>query len=58
VEAGAKLLICTDAHDGREGGDLSLMRFGVATARRGWATAADVINTCTPAALKKWLKRK
>ncbi len=55
VDAGAKLLICTDAHDG---GDLSLMRFGVATARRGWATAADVINTYTPAALKKWLKRK
>ena len=58
VEVGAKLLICTDAHDGREGGDLTLMRFGVATARRGWATAADVINTYTPAALKKWLKRK
>ena len=57
VAAGARLLICTDAHNAHEDGDLSLMRFGVATARRGWATAADVINTYTPAALKKWLKR-
>ena len=54
VEAGAKLMICTDAHD-RD--DLALMRFGVATARRGWATAADVINTYTPAGLRKWLAR-
>ncbi|MDY7010111.1 MAG: DNA polymerase/3'-5' exonuclease PolX [Planctomycetota bacterium] len=57
VDAGAKLLICTDAHSAAGGSDLSLMRFGVDTARRGWATAADVINTRTPAALKKWLKR-
>ena len=54
LEAGAKLLICTDAHD-RD--DLELMRFGVATARRGWAAAADVINTYTPGRLRKWLKR-
>ena len=58
IEAGAKLLICTDAHDAAPDGNLSLMRFGVATARRGWATAADVINTCPAAKLKKWLKRK
>ena len=57
VAAGAKLIICTDAHNAREGGDLSLMRFGLATARRGWATPADVINTYTPSALKRWLKR-
>ncbi len=58
VEAGAKLLICTDAHSAGPGGDLSLMRFGVATARRGWASKADVINTYTPAALSKWLKKR
>ena len=57
VEAGAKLLICTDAHEAALDGHLSMMRFGVDTARRGWATAADVVNTYTPARLKKWLKR-
>ena len=58
IEAGAKLLICTDAHEANPAGDLALMRFGVDTARRGWATAADVINTYPPAKLKKWLARK
>ena len=55
VEAGAKLLICTDAHDAAPDGNLSLMPYGVHTARRGWARAADVINTWPPAKLKKWL---
>jgi len=55
VEVGAKLLICTDAHNARD--DLTLMRFGVTTARRGWARPADVINTYTPARLRKWLHR-
>jgi DNA polymerase (family 10) len=32
----------TDAHSVR---GLSNMRLSVATARRGWATAADVLNT-------------
>ena len=57
IDAGAKLLICTDAHGPEPDGDLSLMRFRVATARRGWVTAADVINTYTPARLIKWLRR-
>jgi len=57
VEAGAKLLICTDAHDAAPDGNLSLMPYGVHTARRGWARAADVINTWPPAKLKKWLGR-
>jgi DNA polymerase (family 10) len=43
VEAGVKLAIDSDAHN------LSHMRFpddfGIAIARRGWATKADVINT-------------
>ncbi len=42
VEAGVKLAIGTDAHSP---GSLSLMPFGVATAGRGWATKADVLNT-------------
>ncbi len=55
ISAGAKILINTDAHDIA---DLDMMTYGVTTARRGWATPEDVINTWTPAKLKKWLKRK
>ncbi len=42
VEMGVKLAINTDAHSPAE---FDLMAFGVATAQRGWATAADVVNT-------------
>jgi DNA polymerase (family 10) len=55
VERGVKLVIGTDAHN-VEG--LSMMRFGVATAGRGWATKNDIINTLPPAKLKTWLKSK
>ena len=54
IKAGAKLAINTDAHSVEQ---LDMMRYGVSTARRGWATADDVINTYTPARLKKWLAR-
>ncbi|GAF78390.1 unnamed protein product, partial [marine sediment metagenome] len=36
---------------------LDMMRYGVATARRGWARSKDVINTYTPKQLTKWLKK-
>ena len=39
---GVKMSINTDAHRAEE---LDLMPFGVATAQRGWATAADIVNT-------------
>jgi len=55
IEAGVKLAIGTDAHSI---GGLGLMGFGVATAGRGWATKADVLNTFTPAKLKSWVKAK
>jgi DNA polymerase (family X) len=42
VEAGVPVLCSTDAHSVR---GLGNMRLAVATARRGWATAADVLNT-------------
>lgn len=42
VEAGVTLTISCDAH---AVGDLRSMRYGVATAQRGWATAHDVLNT-------------
>ena len=41
VEAGATLTISCDAHSV---GDLGSMRYGVATAQRGWATPRDVLN--------------
>jgi DNA polymerase (family 10) len=42
VEAGVPIVCSTDAHSVRGLGD---MQFAVATARRGWATAANVLNT-------------
>ena len=55
ISAGARLIIATDAHSTD---DLDLMKYGVTTARRGWATAGDVINTYPSSKLKKWLKEK
>jgi DNA polymerase (family 10) len=42
VEAGVPVVCSTDAHSVA---GLANMRLSVATARRGWATAADVLNT-------------
>jgi DNA polymerase (family 10) len=42
VEAGVPIVASTDAHSV---GGLGNMRLAIATARRGWATAADVVNT-------------
>jgi len=41
VDLGVTLAISSDAHDAPA---LGWLRFGVATARRGWATPADVLN--------------
>lgn len=41
VDAGVKLVIDTDAHALHH---LDYMHYGIATARRGWATKGDVIN--------------
>jgi DNA polymerase (family 10) len=42
VEAGVPIVVSTDAHSTR---GLANMALAVGTARRGWATAADVVNT-------------
>jgi len=42
VEAGVPVVASTDAHSIR---GLGNMRLAIATARRGWATAADIVNT-------------
>jgi DNA polymerase (family X) len=42
LRAGLRVVCSTDAHSVRGLGNMEL---SVATARRGWATAADVLNT-------------
>ena len=42
VQAGVPIVASTDAHSVR---GLGNMRLAVATARKGWATAADLVNT-------------
>ena len=54
VEAGVKLSIDTDAHSIAA---LDYMRFGVMNARRGWATADDVVNTREWPELRKLLRK-
>jgi DNA polymerase (family 10) len=53
VEAGATVAIHTDAHGV---GELDYRRYGVHTARRGWAETADVLNTRAVADLRSWLE--
>ncbi len=53
MERGARLTINTDAHSPAH---LQYMRYGVATARRGWATKEAVINTWPLKKLLKWRK--
>jgi DNA polymerase (family 10) len=51
LQAGARIVCSTDAHSV---GGLENMALSVATARRGWATAADVLNTRSLDALRTW----
>jgi DNA polymerase (family X) len=55
VEAKVPLCIDTDAHGLA---DFDQMRYGIMTARRGWATKADVLNTKTREEFEKWLKER
>ncbi len=54
VQAGCKLALGSDAH--HETGLLDL-KYGVTTARRGWAQKSDIINTYTYSQLKQWLAK-
>jgi len=51
---GLKIAVSTDAHSLD---DLSLMRFGIGQARRGWLEPSDVVNTRRWPELRKLLKR-
>ena len=51
---GVRFAIDTDAH---AVGHLDMMRFGVATAQRGWLTKADVINAWPITRLERFLRK-
>ena len=54
-EMGIPISINTDAHSEDH---LDMLHFGVATARRAWLTAEDVINTWPTKKLLDWLKKR
>jgi DNA polymerase (family 10) len=54
AQAGVMMLVNTDAHSMR---NFELLRYGIATARRGWLTAGDVANTRQWAEFSKLRKR-
>ena len=54
-QLGCTFAISTDAHSPRE---LDLMRFGVATAQRGWVEPSRVINTWPLEALRRFLAKE
>lgn len=54
-ELGVLLSINTDAHSE---GDLDMLHYGVAIARRAWLEPKDVINTWTVKKLLDWLKKR
>ncbi len=55
IAARVPVVCSTDAHSTR---GLLNMRLSVATARRGWAPAGDVVNTKPLAELEAWLRRR
>ncbi len=55
VDAGVTLTISSDAHQPSE---LDNLRFGIATAQRGWARAADVLNCRDLDGLRDFVERK
>jgi DNA polymerase (family 10) len=54
-ELGVKVVINTDAHSTDQ---FEYMKYGVQTARRGWATCANILNTRPLSAVRQWLARK
>ena len=52
IEAGATIVIDTDAHSPQE---YTFIRYGVHTARRGWASPDDVLNTREASGVSEFL---
>lgn len=55
VEAGIKMAIDSDAHSVHH---FQVLEYGIAQARRGWATKNDIVNAWSLEELKKSLKRR
>lgn len=55
IELGVNLVISSDAH---AVAGFDVLHFGVATARRGWATAAHVLNTRSVEDLLTWARTR
>jgi DNA polymerase (family 10) len=55
LDLGVKVAINSDAH---HPGGLDSLSFGLATARRGWARATDVLNTMPLDELRTWRKTR
>jgi DNA polymerase (family 10) len=52
---GVQVAINSDAH---HPGGLDSLRYGLATARRGWATSSDVLNTMTLGEIRAWRRAR
>lgn len=55
VEMGIMLSINTDAHQAEQ---MDLLNYGILTARRGWVTAANVLNTLPVDQFLNWVKNR
>ena len=55
LKLGARFTVSSDAHSTNE---LDFMQFGIGSARRGWLTADDVLNTRPVDELRPSLKRR
>jgi DNA polymerase (family 10) len=55
AEFGVKLTISTDAHNPQS---FALMHYGVGTARRGWISAEQVVNTWPLEKVRQWTRER
>ena len=55
LRLGVKVAVNSDAH---HRGGLDSLRYGLATARRGWATPSDVLNTMSLDELRAWRRAR
>ena len=55
IDAGVMLVMNSDSHSTET---LKPMSYGITTARRGGCTPRDLLNTMTPAKLRKWIAQK
>jgi DNA polymerase (family 10) len=54
VDAGVRMVIDTDSHATWQ---MEMMKYGVSTAKRGWATKNDILNTLAYNEFSTWLSK-